>query len=150
MSVLETLDYWIRVRSGLVATIEKFAHEELDFRPFEKAYSVGETILHIAHEEEIEVLFGLARLRPALPPAPPLLKSATTASLEEALASIHWETETYLRSLPDAGLQEETELAWGGRQRRIDVVLHVLEHEIHHRGELSLMLGLLGRRGLDA
>lgn len=26
---------------------------------------------------------------------------------------------------------------------------HVLEHEIHHRGELSLILGLLGREGLQ-
>ena len=26
---------------------------------------------------------------------------------------------------------------------------HVLEHEIHHRGELSLITGILGREGLD-
>jgi uncharacterized damage-inducible protein DinB len=25
----------------------------------------------------------------------------------------------------------------------------VLEHEVHHRGELSLIHGLLGREGLD-
>ena len=29
------------------------------------------------------------------------------------------------------------------------IIWHVLEHEIHHRGELSLVLGLLGRDGLD-
>jgi uncharacterized damage-inducible protein DinB len=29
------------------------------------------------------------------------------------------------------------------------VIWHVLEHEIHHRGELSLIHGLLGREGLD-
>ena len=29
------------------------------------------------------------------------------------------------------------------------IIWHVLEHEIHHRGELSLALGLLGREGLD-
>ena len=29
------------------------------------------------------------------------------------------------------------------------VFWHVLEHEIHHRGELSLIHGLLGREGLD-
>jgi uncharacterized damage-inducible protein DinB len=27
---------------------------------------------------------------------------------------------------------------------------HLIEHEIHHRGELSLILGLLGREGLNA
>jgi uncharacterized damage-inducible protein DinB len=30
------------------------------------------------------------------------------------------------------------------------MILHVIEHEIHHRGELSLKLGLLDREGLDA
>ena len=30
------------------------------------------------------------------------------------------------------------------------IIWHVIEHEIHHRGELSLILGLLGREGLDA
>jgi uncharacterized damage-inducible protein DinB len=30
------------------------------------------------------------------------------------------------------------------------MVWHVMEHEIHHRGELSLLLGMLGHEGLDA
>jgi uncharacterized damage-inducible protein DinB len=29
------------------------------------------------------------------------------------------------------------------------IIWHVLEHEVHHRGELSLILGLLGKEGLD-
>ena len=31
-----------------------------------------------------------------------------------------------------------------------DMLWHVLEHEIHHRAELSLTLGLLGHEGLNA
>jgi uncharacterized damage-inducible protein DinB len=27
---------------------------------------------------------------------------------------------------------------------------HVLEHEVHHRAELSLILGMRGKQGLDA
>jgi uncharacterized damage-inducible protein DinB len=150
MSSAETMALWRRVRAGLVATVEKFAAEELRFRPFEGAYSVGETVLHIGHEEEIEVLFGLARLRLALPPAPALADDAAVSTMLAALQKIHEETEAYLRPLTDRQLDEEIELAWGGSQRRVDVVLHVLEHEIHHRGELSLILGLLGRQGLDA
>ena len=38
----------------------------------------------------------------------------------------------------------------GGEQLRLGwVIWHVIEHEIHHRGELSLILGLLGHEGLD-
>ena len=33
---------------------------------------------------------------------------------------------------------------------RLQLGSHVLEHELHHRGELSLCLGLLGKPGLDA
>jgi uncharacterized damage-inducible protein DinB len=32
----------------------------------------------------------------------------------------------------------------------LEMLGHILEHEIHHRGELSLILGLLGREGLNA
>ncbi len=42
------------------------------------------------------------------------------------------------------------ETPWGAKSRRIELLWHVIEHEIHHRGELSLMLGMLGREGLDA
>jgi uncharacterized damage-inducible protein DinB len=47
-------------------------------------------------------------------------------------------------------LGRRIELPWGGHTSLGWVVWHVLEHEIHHRGELSLILGLLGREGLDA
>jgi uncharacterized damage-inducible protein DinB len=30
------------------------------------------------------------------------------------------------------------------------MISHLLEHEIHHRSELSLILGMLGTDGLDA
>ena len=30
------------------------------------------------------------------------------------------------------------------------MIEHMIDHEIHHRGELSLILGLLGREGLNA
>jgi len=47
-------------------------------------------------------------------------------------------------------LLAEVEMAWGQRARPIDMLWHVMEHEVHHRAELSLILGLLGREGLDA
>jgi uncharacterized damage-inducible protein DinB len=52
--------------------------------------------------------------------------------------------------MTDEALAAEVELAWGGTARPVDMLWHVIEHEVHHRGELSLLLGLLGRQGLDA
>jgi uncharacterized damage-inducible protein DinB len=39
---------------------------------------------------------------------------------------------------------------WGVTYRLIEMLGHLIEHEIHHRAELSLIAGILGRAGLDA
>ena len=59
-------------------------------------------------------------------------------------------TLAYVGGLSDADLAATVETPWGAKERRIELLWHVVEHEIHHRGELSLMLGILGREGLDA
>ena len=66
------------------------------------------------------------------------------------LASVHEETIEYVLNIDDGDLEGEIEVGWGGTYPLIDMIWHVMEHEIHHRGELSLILGLLGREGLDA
>jgi len=38
---------------------------------------------------------------------------------------------------------------WGAQVSLGWIVWHVLEHEIHHRGEVFLMLGLLGIEAPD-
>ena len=58
-------------------------------------------------------------------------------------------TEQYLEALGEAGATMMVDAPWGKRLPLTWIVWHVVEHEIHHRGELSLILGLLGREGLD-
>ncbi len=38
----------------------------------------------------------------------------------------------------------------GADYRLGSMVNHLIEHEIHHRAELSLVLGMLGKQGLNA
>jgi uncharacterized damage-inducible protein DinB len=144
------LEKWAAVRAGLLDTIEKFTDADLAFWPFPGAYSVAETILHIAHEEAIEIGWGLSRRLPEMPPAYDSTEFTTLTQIEDVLRDVHDQTVEYLAGLSDEELGADTELAWGGRTRPSDMLLHTLEHEIHHRGELSLILGLLGRKGLDA
>jgi uncharacterized damage-inducible protein DinB len=107
-------------------------------------------MLHVAHEEEIEVRWGVMRELDTMPPAFNAADYASVASIVGQLAETHARTVAYLKRLSDDDLLAEAETPWGSRARRIDLLWHVLEHEIHHRGELSLILGLLGRPGLDA
>ncbi|HWO72175.1 MAG TPA: DinB family protein [Dehalococcoidia bacterium] len=141
---------WSAVRAGLLDVVDKFAEAELDFRPVADGYSAGDVMRHIAHEEEIEVAYGLAQAVASLPSAFERDDFATKEAVLRLLEETHARSLRYLESLGDAELEAEFTAPWGATGRRIDALLHVLEHEIHHRGELSLMLGLLGRQGLDA
>jgi uncharacterized damage-inducible protein DinB len=146
----DLLEKWASVRSGLLTTIDKFSDTELAYRPSAYTYSVGETMLHVAHEEDIELRYGLMRQLPELPPSYDAALYDTRSAIKAVLQQSHDQTLAYLRRLGDDELQVEIEVAWGSAMRPFDLVWHVIEHEIHHRGELSLVLGLLGREGLDA
>jgi uncharacterized damage-inducible protein DinB len=82
-------------------------------------------------------------------PTPTARRLPTTESIE-ALEQVHARTLAYLRGLDGAALHTETTLAWGEASTPLMVVQHMIEHEAHHRGELSLALGILGRTGFDA
>jgi uncharacterized damage-inducible protein DinB len=144
-----TIDKWAQVRDGLLATIDKFADEELLFRTPD-GRSAAEVMLHIAHEEAIEIGYGVTRARPALPDGYNAGDYATRQSIVAVLSGVHEPTLVYLRTANDADLLAAIELPWNQRSRPLDMLWHVLEHEVHHRAELSFVLGMLGREGLDA
>jgi uncharacterized damage-inducible protein DinB len=144
------LSRWQQVRDGLRETANKFSDAELSFGPADGAYTVAERLLHIAHEEEIEVHYGITRALPDVPPAYDVARFADRASILDALAGVHNRTLVYLHDLSDAELLSNIETPWGQKPQQAGMLMHVIEHEVHHRGELSLMLGLLGRHGLDA
>ena len=138
------------VRVGTLAAIDLFHEDELGFAPVAGGYTIGEIAVHIAHEEEIEIHYGLARLVADVPEPYPAARFPSKRSIVDQLAGVHARSIEVLHGLSPTTLEEEVELVWGERLRPIDVILHVIEHETHHRGELSLALGLLGRRGFDA
>jgi uncharacterized damage-inducible protein DinB len=150
MKVTKIIQIWSRIRGGLLETINKFTDEDLDYIAFENGYSVKQIILHIAHEEYGEIQFGLTRELGEFPPQFREDEYRGLESIRALLSSVHSETIAYLESLDDKDLDHEFEAGWGDTIPLIDFILHVIEHEIHHRGELSLVLGLLGREGLDA
>lgn len=150
MRINELIGYWEQVREGLFVTIKKFSERDLDYTPFPGGYSVAQLILHIAHEEEGEVRYGITREIPTWPDEFTRAQYPTLESMVTLLGEVHGRTVEYLKSLQDAHLELEITTSWGQKYTMADTFWHVLEHEIHHRGELSLILGLLGRKGLDA
>jgi uncharacterized damage-inducible protein DinB len=134
----------------LQSTLDKFTDADLEFKPFPQAMSVRELMLHIAHEEYGEFRLGIVQDIPEFPPAYPLEEYPSVADVKARLDSVHADTMDYIRALNPEDLEREVVTPWGQTSRLIELLGHILEHEIHHRGELSLVLGMLGRTGLDA
>ena len=144
------LSHWANVRASLVETIDKFLDDELDFKPFPTSWPVRQLMLHLAQEENGEFNYGITQTLAEFPPDYDSQDYLTRASIQALLASVHASTLAYLTTLVDADLSRIVITPWGPSYPLIEMLGHLIEHEIHHRAELSLILGILGREGLNA
>jgi uncharacterized damage-inducible protein DinB len=143
----QLLARWNDVRAGLLEALDKLTDAQLDFAPREGLWSLRETVVHIAGTEE-----GWLRCYTANrwhENEPRAADYPTVASLRALLAREHAATEAQFADDAESAFGKICELPWGGQVPMGWAVWHVLEHEIHHRGEVYLMLGLLGIEAPD-
>lgn len=150
MDLQYVLSHWEAVRRSLIETISKFRDDELDYKPFPASWSVKSLLLHIAQEENGELNYGITGKLNEFPAEYKTEEYTTRDSIQSLLASVHAETTKYLETLREEDLNKVIETPWGATYRLIEMIGHLIEHEIHHRAELSLILGMLGREGLNA
>jgi uncharacterized damage-inducible protein DinB len=148
MKPRQLFHHWEQVRADLLATIDMFNEDELTFTPFKGSWPVGQIMLHIADCED-NWLFGVVQHQVEPWVFYELADYPTRIAIQAALNQAHLRTLAFLDSLDEADLDKKFETPDGHPYRLGWIIWHVLEHEIHHRGELSLALGLLGREGLD-
>ena len=150
MNTQQLFAYWTKVRAGLLEALDSLSEEQLDFVPREGLRSLKENVCHIAGTEEGWFRYGVTREINSWDEAEPNAADyPTKAALKDMLARIHAKTETFFAQEPDALAEKNVVLAWG-RETTVGWVLwHVIEHEIHHRGEVYLMLGLMGIEAPD-
>jgi uncharacterized damage-inducible protein DinB len=141
---------WRNVRAGLLDTLDKFRDEELDFKPYAAAWSVRQLMLHIAHEEHGEFAYGIVQMLMEFPPEYDTQAYPTLAAINSLLESVHAQTLNFFDGLQDADLDRVITTPWGATYRLVEMIDHLIEHEVHHRAELSLILGMLGREGFNA
>ena len=145
----EFFAHWKEVRAGLFALIDQFKDEDLHYTPYEEAWSVGEILLHIANAEQGWFRYAVSGELDTWPEGHSLENYSNFDDISNLLKEVHDWTETYIAELDRADSHKVIELPWDEKIHLGWIIWHVLEHEIHHRGELSLILGLLGRDGLD-
>jgi uncharacterized damage-inducible protein DinB len=137
--------HWDEVRRGLFAALDKFNDEHLTFVPHEGLRPLGEIALHIASSERGWFRYVVQAEYDHWPSPYELQDYPTLAEVKRVLSEEHNRTNAFLETVGADELNRVVERP--GREGTLTlrwVIWHVLEHEIHHRGEIFLMLGLLG------
>jgi uncharacterized damage-inducible protein DinB len=148
MNPSQLFSHWEQVRADLLEMIDKFSEDELTYAPYTNCWSVGQIMLHIADCENYW-LHMIVRYEIKQWEYYNLTEHPTKTAIKNVLEGPHRKTLAFLESLEEDDLNQVYLTPRGESFPLHWIIWHVLEHEIHHRGELSLILGLLGRKGLD-
>ena len=149
MQLNQFFSHWDQVHQATLEVIDRFKEGELDHIPFEGSWTVKQIVLHIANAEEGWFRCVVQKMYEDWPPSPDVENYPTIESLKTLLVDMHEKTMAYLSTQSLDDLDNVFESRWGNFSLRF-VIWHVVEHEVHHRGELSLILGTLGREGWGA
>jgi uncharacterized damage-inducible protein DinB len=144
------------VRTNTIKIAEEIPEDKYGFRPTPDTRSVAELLTHIAFIPAIQThiqgekitdlkqvnfpaLVGKMRAEEAMP--------RTKAQILELLKSEGDKFVAFLEGLGDSFLAERVAVPPGGEQTsrgRLEMLLSVKEHEMHHRGQLMLIQRMLG------
>jgi len=145
----EFFGHWDEVRRGLFEALDKLSDDQLHFSPREGLRSLGAVACHIANAEEGWFRYAITRELAEWPAEYTVADYPTVESVKNLLAEVHSRTDSYLAGLNIEDMSRRIEAPWGESFLLGWIIWHVLEHEIHHRGEIFLMLGLLGMEAPD-
>jgi len=144
------LTHWPQVRKDLLILLDLFSEEDLVFLPAEGGWSVGRILLHIGSAAEFWLHSGILSSNNTYQPGNQILENyPSRLAIKAYLCAEHRETLYLLENFDENKWHQPFLYPDGQTYRPSWIFWHVLEHEIHHRGELSMILGLLGKRGLE-
>jgi uncharacterized damage-inducible protein DinB len=149
MNAKELSGHWTQVRMGLFQALDKLNDAQLDFVPREGLWSLGTVARHIANAEEGWFRYAVTRELDEWPAEYSAADYPGVESVKALLSEVHARTEAYLATVDVTDLDRMLEMPWGEELSLRQVIWHVLEHELHHRGEIYLMLGLMGVEAPD-
>ena len=142
-SVAPFLDYWQKVRGRTVRVVDCIPEDRVEWTWQAGKFTLGDVVRHLAAIERYMYAENAAR-RPSRYPGHGRELAEGLPAVRAFLDRCHAETVEILRGLSDADLREKC-VTPGGASLAVGKWLRLMvEHEIHHRGQLYLGLGLLG------
>lgn len=137
------LEYYAGIRERTRRVVACIPDERLEWRPAEGRFSPGDVVRHLAAMERYMFAENVAG-RPSCYPGhgPELARGA--AAVRHYFEARHAESLAIFGALSDDDLQRRCTTPAGATLPVWKWLRAMVEHEVHHRGQLYLMLGMLG------
>ena len=128
--------------------LERVPTDKADWKPHEKSRTLAQLALHVAHIPGFAVSILTTSERNMAEPRPPQAPFTTVDELVKVAAGAGAEARTLLAAASDEDLTAEWTLRMGDHvitkgPRALMFRTFVLNHLIHHRGQLTVYLRLL-------
>lgn len=137
------MNYFESVHTRTARLLPLIPKDKLEWRPAADKFSFGDLMRHLAAIERylfVETAMGGVSRYPGHSEALAKGFSAVIGYYE----TLHDESVTLLETLSDADLNAKCQTPAGTSITVWKWLRAMLEHEVHHRGQLYLMLGLIG------
>lgn len=137
------LDYFGRIHERTRRVAACIPPDRLEWRPREGAFSPGDTLRHLAAIERWMFAENVAGRPSRYPGHGPELAEGLDPVMDY-WARMHAESMEIFRALTPEALQARCTTPGGASMPAWKWLRAMVEHEIHHRGQIYLMLNLLG------
>jgi uncharacterized damage-inducible protein DinB len=144
MNAAEFFDHWNVVWRDLLRGVAMLQDKHLDFQPASShGESVGAILLQVVDLEEGWIHFVVRRKHASWPEVS-ADRLKTVAAIRAEMDRVHKETMDFLSTVTVEEMDRIVQVPGDGTPKLESILWHVLEQEIHRRGELFLCLSLLG------
>jgi uncharacterized damage-inducible protein DinB len=138
------LNSWLRHRLVLIELVDLIPEEHLDFKPWEKAMTLKELVLHITFATDLFV--EAVRQEKFIPPDSSQPEIHTVADLRHIVHEVTEKTKSTITSFTDKQFEILVDVTKPfGSHLPGEVLLHMIrDHEIHHKGQLFVYARMIG------
>jgi uncharacterized damage-inducible protein DinB len=143
MNAAQFFDHWYRVWRDLLVAVDSLGDGHLDFRPAQSySRNLGDILRHIINLENGWIHYVIRRKLSAWP-GDEAGNLTTVMAIKDEMQRVHSETMEYLASISVDEFTRIVQVPDGGTPKLQWILWHVLEQQIHHRGELFLCMSML-------
>jgi len=136
-------EWWEKVRGRTRRVADLIPDDRLEWTWAPGKFTLGDVVRHLAGIER-DMYAENARLRPSRYRGHGRELADGPAAVRAYFERLHAESMEIFRSLSESDLEEKCETPAGARITVGKWLRLMVEHEIHHRGQLYMALGILG------